>query len=56
MKTYTAFMRRVKSNVGDKANFTFTVQVVSSDIACHNAEPQSPGYKCANGPVSHDVL
>ena len=51
MKTYKAFMQRVQSNAGERANFTITVQAVSSDMARRTAEAQYPGYKCANGPV-----
>lgn len=51
MKTYKAFMQRVTTGAGEKANFTITVQAASSDMARHTAEAQYPGYKCSSAPV-----
>lgn len=51
MKTYSAFLQRVNPNAGPRANFTLTVQAVSSEMARVTAEAQYPGYKCANAPV-----
>lgn len=33
MKTYSAFLQRVTPNAGPRANFTITVQAVSSEMA-----------------------
>jgi hypothetical protein len=51
MKTYKAFMQRVTPNAGPAANFTITVQAVTSAMAKVTAEAQYPGYKCLNSPV-----
>lgn len=51
MKTYSAFLQRINSGAGQKANFTVTVQAVSSEMARVTAEAQYPGYKCASAPV-----
>lgn len=51
MKTYSAFLQRVTPNAGPRANFTITVQAVSSEMARVTAEAQYPGYKCANAPM-----
>lgn len=49
MKTYRAFMQRVVATADPQANFTITVQAVSSDMAKVTA--QYPGYKCLNAPT-----
>ena len=51
MKTYRAFMHRVVATAGPQANFTITVQAVSSDMAKATAQAQYPGYKCLNAPA-----
>lgn len=51
MTTYFAFLQRRTPNAGPRANFTITVQAVSSEMARVTAEAQYPGYKCANDPV-----
>lgn len=51
MKTYSASLQRVIPNAGPRANFTITVQAVSSEMARITAEAQYPGYRCINGPV-----
>jgi len=51
MKTYSAFLQRVNPNAGQKANFTITVQAVTSEMARKTVEAQYPGYKCASAPV-----
>ncbi|QXH47598.1 hypothetical protein KSS93_06670 [Pseudomonas xanthosomatis] len=49
MKTYRAFMQRMSASAGPQANFTITVQAVSSDMAKVTA--QWPGCKCLNSPT-----
>ncbi|WAP63122.1 hypothetical protein ACN99C_16155 [Pseudomonas alloputida] len=51
MKTYRAFMQRVVATAGPQANFTITVQAVSSAMAKVTAQAQYPGYKCLNAPT-----
>lgn len=51
MKTYSAFMQRSITTAGPQANFTITVQAVSSAMAKVTAEAQYPGYKCFNAPT-----
>ncbi len=51
MKTYKAFMQRVVATAGPQANFTITVQAVTSAMAKVTAEAQYPGYKCLNAPL-----
>jgi hypothetical protein len=51
MKTYKAFMQRVVATAGPQANFTITVQAVTSAMAKVTAEAQYPGYKCLNAPT-----
>lgn len=48
MKTYKAFMQRMVATAGPQANFTITVQAVTSAMAKVTAEAQYPGYKCLN--------
>lgn len=43
MKTYSAFMQRSIAPAGPQANFTITVQAVSSPMAKVTAEAQYPG-------------
>jgi hypothetical protein len=51
MKTYSVFMQRSIATAGPQANFTITVQAVSSAMAKVTAEAQYPGYKCFNAPT-----
>lgn len=51
MKTYSVFMQRTVAGAGPAANFTMTVQAISSAMAKATAEAQYPGYKCFNSPI-----
>lgn len=51
MKTYKPFMQRVVATAGPQANFTITLQAVTSAIAKVTAEAKYPGYKCLNAPT-----
>lgn len=51
MKIYSAFMQRVVATAGPQANFSITVQAVTSKMAKITAEAQYPGYKCINAPT-----
>ena len=51
MKTYSAFLHRIDPSAGQKANFTITVQAVTSEMVRKMAEAQYPGYKCASAPI-----
>lgn len=52
MKTYLTFMQRVVTTAGPQANFTITVQAVSSTMAGQgHSEAQYAGYNCFNAPT-----
>ncbi|MDF3935607.1 hypothetical protein [Pseudomonas citronellolis] len=51
MKTYSAFLQRIRSDAGEKANLRVQVEAPSSAMARLTAEARFPGYRCASAPV-----